>query len=655
MVNFNELFGGQTIDPAQLSYVAYTINANLVLTWPQNAPPGSNPAAAKVDVFAQSTNLQVAMPDATQVTVGQDVLFRNTGTNTYVVTDNVGNVIGSVASGQAWYFWLLINTSSAGVWAGVQFGAGVSNANAAALAGAGLQAIVTQLNQSLLTVTLISNYSPGVGDRAKVLLEEGGATVFTPAAPATLGNGWFVYVINQGTGVLTWTPGGGVLIDNAATKVLNPTESAVIFSDGANFWSLGYGRAVVSAVTGTTINLTGAASPFALSSIQISSQVQDYSGLLVNNTMVQLGTGVGYWFVRNNTTGAFTLSFQTNGSDPGVSVPQNSFSILRSNGSNVAVAFSGAVGTVTSINFSANFAGGPFTLTTTGSVELSNTGVTAGTYGSNALVPVITVDAFGRVSLVTTAALGNTAQLNHSTAVGLADANLILQLDANGLVPSINGGDQPGDIKYSVASSKPGWVLSNGLTIGSLASAATLRNAADTVNLFTVLWNNFANAQATVSGGRGGSAAADFAANKTITVPDLRGTGLSGMDTLGTSANANRLSGSFASSTPGAQLSNSGLNSTTYSGSATVSGTVTVNSGGVAVNVSGSITAASVGIAAAGSIIFAAGVGDGVIASGSTASITSNGGNTLNGSSSGTTSSFGIVQSTMVMNVFVKL
>jgi hypothetical protein len=655
MTNFNELFGGLTIDPAQLSYVSYTINANLALTWPMNAPPGSNPAASKIDVFAQSTNLQVALPDATQVSVGQDVLFRNTGANTYMVTDNAGNVIGTVASGQAWYFWLLINTSAAGVWAGVQFGAGVSNANAAALAGAGLQAIVTQLNQSLQTVTLISNYSPGPADRAKVLLEEGGATVFTPAAPATLGNGWFVYVINQGTGTLTWTPSGGALIDNNATKILNPTESAVIFSDGTNFWSLGYGRAVVSTVTGTTINMTGAATPFPLSSIQIAAQVQDYSGLLVNNVMVQLGTGVGYWFVRNNTSGAFSLSFQTNGSDPGVSVPQGSFSILRSNGSNVAVAFSGAVGTVTSINFSANFAGGPFTLTTTGSVELSNPGVTAGTYGSNAAVPVITVDAFGRLTTVTTAALGTSAPVNKSAGVGLADASLMLQLDANGLVPSINGGDQPGDIKYSIASSKPGWVLSNGLTIGNAASVATLRAAADTVNLFTALWNNYANAQATVSGGRGASAAADFAANKTITVPDLRGVVLAGMDTLGTSANANRLSSLFASSTPGAQLSNNGTTSTTYSGSATVSGTVTVNSGGVSVTVGGSVTAASVGLAAPGGVIFAAGIGDGVTASGSTAAITSNGGNTLGGTSSGTTASFGIVQSTLVMNVFVKL
>lgn len=78
-------------------------------------------------------------------------------------------------------------------------------------------------------------------------------------------------------------------------------------------------------------------------------------------------------------------------------------------------------------------------------------------------------------------------------------------------------------IDYIGTTEPSGWLILNGLTIGSASSGATSRANTDTVNLFTLLWNSFANAQASVSGGRGGSAAVDFAANKTITLPDARG------------------------------------------------------------------------------------------------------------------------------------
>lgn len=81
-----------------------------------------------------------------------------------------------------------------------------------------------------------------------------------------------------------------------------------------------------------------------------------------------------------------------------------------------------------------------------------------------------------------------------------------------------------GDVKMTwktVADS--GWVLWNDGTIGSAASTATTRANADTEYLFTLLWNNVSDTWAPVSGGRGGSAAADFAANKTLMLP--RGVG----------------------------------------------------------------------------------------------------------------------------------
>jgi hypothetical protein len=96
---------------------------------------------------------------------------------------------------------------------------------------------------------------------------------------------------------------------------------------------------------------------------------------------------------------------------------------------------------------------------------------------------------------------------------------------------------QVGDIFWQpVNSSRTGWVRANARTIGSSSSGATERANADTEDLFLFLWNNFDNTLCAVSGGRGGSAAADWAANKTITTLDMRGRLAYGMDTMGYSA-----------------------------------------------------------------------------------------------------------------------
>src|ERR1700753_2647234 len=84
-----------------------------------------------------------------------------------------------------------------------------------------------------------------------------------------------------------------------------------------------------------------------------------------------------------------------------------------------------------------------------------------------------------------------------------------------------------------------GFVLATGGTIGNASSGGTLRANADTFNLFSLYWND-ATGIYTVSGGKGASASADFAANKTVTTPALRGRTAAGADNMGGVA-ANRL------------------------------------------------------------------------------------------------------------------
>jgi hypothetical protein len=145
-----------------------------------------------------------------------------------------------------------------------------------------------------------------------------------------------------------------------------------------------------------------------------------------------------------------------------------------------------------------------------------------------------------------------------------------------------------GDVKFAYGTGiVTGFVRMNGRTIGSATSGATERANADTSALFVYLWGVDANLA--VSGGRGASAAADYAANKTLTLPDARGRGIFGIDDMGNTA-AGRLTASFFTSpttlgasggTQSRSLVTGNLPPYTPSGSVSVSGGTAgmVNSG----------------------------------------------------------------------------
>jgi microcystin-dependent protein len=81
---------------------------------------------------------------------------------------------------------------------------------------------------------------------------------------------------------------------------------------------------------------------------------------------------------------------------------------------------------------------------------------------------------------------------------------------------------------------RAGWVRANGRTIGSATSGATERANSDCQNLYLHLWGE--DTTLVVLGGRGANAAADWAANKPLTLPDYRGRIRVGLDTMGNSA-----------------------------------------------------------------------------------------------------------------------
>ena len=90
-----------------------------------------------------------------------------------------------------------------------------------------------------------------------------------------------------------------------------------------------------------------------------------------------------------------------------------------------------------------------------------------------------------------------------------------------------SSGFTTGDVKTTIKTvADTGWVIMADGTIGNAASGATARANSDTSALFALMWTNCIDANCPVSSGRGASAAADFAANKTIALPKALGRAL---------------------------------------------------------------------------------------------------------------------------------
>lgn len=84
-----------------------------------------------------------------------------------------------------------------------------------------------------------------------------------------------------------------------------------------------------------------------------------------------------------------------------------------------------------------------------------------------------------------------------------------------------------GDVKGTLkAAADTGWIMLDDGTIGDASSGASTRANADCQALFVLLWTNVADTWCPVIGGRGASAAADWAAHKQMTLPRALGRAL---------------------------------------------------------------------------------------------------------------------------------
>jgi hypothetical protein len=348
MTVFTNIFGGSNISPSEISYAAVSLTADTTYDWALETAPSTNLIAGIMDVTASAGPFVLTLPSALEASTGQAILFNNVGANTFIIRNNAGVQVAAPVGGSVWQLYLTDNTTAGGQWEAFLYGAQVSTANAASLAGTGLVAIGTLLSLAMPATAFGSTYNAGVADRAKTFLWNGGAGVLNLTSAGTLGDNWFIQLRNEGTGALTVDPAGTQTINGSSNLVFQPGDSAIILTDGISFYTIGYGQAPVFAFDYTSINVAGSGA-YVLSGNELNRIAYSFTGVLTGNRSVIVpGTVQQYW-VANNTTGPYTLTVRTAGGT-GVTVNQGARTICYCDGNDVLTADTGGVSVPISIS-----------------------------------------------------------------------------------------------------------------------------------------------------------------------------------------------------------------------------------------------------------------------------------------------------------------
>ena len=348
MTSFTQVFGGGTLDPAQPSYKAYTASTSITSVWPIEASTSQNVVAAINDISFTAGSLTFKLPPANQVSVGYNALFNNVGSNAFTILDNADNTVLTATTGAAWSAYVTDNTTASGNYRTYQMGAGTSSATPSALAGLGIKAITTTLNQEYPCGFSYSStpQTMTTAQRAALVIWTGGAGIFNFSALATLTSGWFCNITNQGTGTLVLTPPSGT-IDGGATKTLNPGDTVIVITDGSNMYTIGFGQSPVFSFSYLSINVAGLSGTYTLSGLELNKTAIRFTGALAGDLDIIVPSTVQQYWVDNSTTGAFVFGVRTvTQATPGVSITNSSTrSILYSNGTDVILAETLGLGT----------------------------------------------------------------------------------------------------------------------------------------------------------------------------------------------------------------------------------------------------------------------------------------------------------------------
>jgi hypothetical protein len=337
---FTSPFTGTVVVPTDVSYYSLQFSSNTQLYWPAVVNPTQVPAARIIDCTPSTFGLSIALPQGDQGSVGTDILFRNFGSNSFVVNDFTGANGVTVAPGTAIYFYLSDNTTPAGVWHNVTFGAGTSSADAATLAGYGLTTVnisgVAKLAVTGNPVQITSVPTINDASRATTYVWEAGNATWTLPSVTGISNGWWIGFRNNGTGTITIQPQGTAQINNQVNITVNPGDSGFLLYDGVaavkTFFTVGLANPSsvtftsasydVDSIIGTTLSL-----------VSYAPIVQTYVALSGTRTAVLnvVLPAITQIYVLVNTT-TINLSFLVSGGTTPFVVSPNTIATVLSDG-----------------------------------------------------------------------------------------------------------------------------------------------------------------------------------------------------------------------------------------------------------------------------------------------------------------------------------
>ena len=342
-MSFSEVFGGGSINPAQKTYLQLTISSDVQLQWPIEQQIGGDDIAVDIiDIDATVPGLNVDFDDARQVSTGFTTLFTNIGSNTVTIRDSGGGTIISLIAGVSFFIYLTDNSTAAGVWRSFQLGSLMTAANAALLAGAGLKAITTTLNQTIPpTIVTVTPLNMTDADRAQLNIWNAGVGTFNLPSPGTVGSDWFTYIRNDGSGVLTVSTPAGV-IDDGGSLMLNPGVSGIFVTNGTDWFTVGLTSSLDTGFDFTEIDVSGSGD-FVLSGVQLDRVAYRFIGSLTADRNIVVPNTIQEYWVDNSTTGAFSLFVNTAAQAIPVEITQGNRAILYCDGTDVLDAESSVV------------------------------------------------------------------------------------------------------------------------------------------------------------------------------------------------------------------------------------------------------------------------------------------------------------------------
>lgn len=513
---YTDAFGNYTLPPSEYGYDSFILTGNATFVWPYNTDSSPYPVAKVMDFTCQAGNI-VTLPNATEVSTGEDFLIRNVGANPLTVHNANGVQIATVAIGAASYFYLTDNTTAAGVYGVIGFGVGTSTADAASLVGYGIKAVGASLNQAHPVFPTNTGITVGADHRAKLIVFTGGTGTFALTAAATLGDDYFTMFRNEGTGTATIDPASSELIDGMGSLQVQPGESLMLICTGTQWYSVGYGRSTLYQFTQLTKDVS-AGGTITLTAAEASNKLITFIGNPTGAVNVVVPSIVAVYYTQSAISTAHTVTLKT-AAGSGTGIDQGARIIALCDGTNVVSAQSAVANTSVSLTDGSAAVPSLYFATQT------DTGLyKSGTQDFGVTVAGTSVGVFGSTGLQTTTIGANSTQRHALPAVS---SDTVALLAATQTLTNKSVDLSSNTLTGTLAQ------FNTALTDGDFASLAgvetlTSKTISGASNTLTNIANaSLTNSSITINGSTvalGGSTTVTATATSALTI----GTGLSG-------------------------------------------------------------------------------------------------------------------------------